>query len=467
MPSLEKIREYAETVGDQIRWEKARPRVSEEIENHVTDTRDAYVAQGLDEDAATDMAIADTGDAAVIGLELDRIHRPKPQWGMLAATVVLLLLGILVRLFVFNDEDRVGLLSFRLFHTGIGIVAMFVAYFADFTLVGRFPKTVYFGLIAAAGVVSFLSPNWYGTPFYTQYIVLLFPVAYVAIIFAARNKGYKGIILCGLAYIVPGAVAVSVTFVSVSLLFTVVGVALLCLAICKNWFGVKKGYGLLLVLVPTVLVAVVLFAGMEVLGPNRLTTALHPELAPQGAGYMGVMARRLLDGAVFFGQGNIPSEYIVILREPASFFYTDMLLTALISLMGWSVLIVVFGAIGFFVIKGFKSCFKQKSGLGFLVSMAIMLTFTLQVIGYVVYNLGFQLIPPISLPLISYGNAATATNLLLIGLMLSVFRTGDIAVDGIFTRTKKRVRRLSWADGKLTIDFRLSKNRFFEKWTSR
>ena len=467
MPSLDKIREYADTAGDQIRWEKARPRVSEELENHVTDTRDAYVAQGIDEDTATDRAIADTGDAAAIGLELDRIHRPKPQWGMLAATAALLFLGILVRLFVFNDEDRVGLLSLRLFHTGVGIAAMLVAYFADFTLLGRFPKTVYVGIIAVAGVVSFLSPNWYGTPFYTQYIVLLFPVAYAAIIFTARNKGYRGIILCGFAYIVPGAVAVSVSFASVSLLFTVVGVVLLCFAICKNWFGVKKGYGLLLVLVPTVLVAAVLFVGMEVLGSNRLTTALNPELNPTGAGYTGVMARRILDGAVFFGQGNIPSEYVVILREPAFFFYTDMLLTALISLLGWSVLVVVFGAIGFFVIKGFRSCFRQKSGLGFLVSTAIMLTFTLQVVGYVVYNLGFQLMPPISLPLISYGNAATTTNLVLIGFMLSVFRTGDIVVDGKFMRVSKRVRRFSWVDGKLTIDFTLLKNKFFDKRSSR
>ena len=453
MPSLERIREYAVSVGEQIRWKKARPRVSGEIEAHVTDARDAYVAQGLDEETATQRAITETGDAAVIGLELDRIHRPKPQWGMLGVTAALLLIGLLVRMFVFTDEDRVGLFGYRLFCTGIGIAAMLGAYFADFTLVGRFPKTIYFGVIVLAAAVGVISPVMYFRPLYAQYVVLLFPVAYAGIIFAARNKGYWGIILCGLAYILPASVCVVITFSSGLVLFTISGVVLLCLAVCRGWFGVKKVYGLLLVLVPAVLVIAVFSTGLIQHGWTRLSVAINPELDPYGAGYMGVMARRLLDGAVFFGQGAIPAEYRVMLMEPYSYFYSDMLLTALISLQGWSVLIVIFGALGVFITKGFKSCFKQKSGLGFLVSTAIMLTFTLQVAGSLAYNFGFQFLMPISLPLISYGNVAMAVNLALIGLMLSVFRTGDVATDRQVPAAAKHGRWIVWEGGKLTIDF--------------
>ncbi len=81
------------------------------------------------------------------------------------------------------------------------------------------------------------------------------------------------------------------------------------------------------------------------------------------------------------------------------------------------------GVLLFFIIKGFMLCFKQKSSLGLFVSVSVMLTFTMQVIGYVVVNLGVQLTVPISLPLILYGNVATIIN------MLSVFRTGDIVKD--------------------------------------
>ena len=80
----------------------------------------------------------------------------------------------------------------------------------------------------------------------------------------------------------------------------------------------------------------------------------------------------------------------------------------------------------FFIVKGFKLCLKQKSSLGLFVSLSVMLVFTIQAIGYIAANPGFELTAPIFLPLISYGNIATIINLFLIGLMLSVFRTGDI-----------------------------------------
>lgn len=76
----------------------------------------------------------------------------------------------------------------------------------------------------------------------------------------------------------------------------------------------------------------------------------------------------------------------------------------------------------FFIIIGFVKCLKQKSLLGTLVSTSVMMTFTLQVIGYVICNLGFQLLSPISFPLISSGSTAMIINLMLIGIMLSVLK---------------------------------------------
>jgi len=110
------------------------------------------------------------------------------------------------------------------------------------------------------------------------------------------------------------------------------------------------------------------------------------------------------------------------------------------------------GVLLFFIIKGFILCFKQKSRLGLFVSISIMLTFTMQVIGYVIANLGFQFTAPISLPLISYGKIATIINLSLIGIMLSVFRTGDIVKD----KNANIIRNdsfITWNDGKLIISF--------------
>ena len=43
------------------------------------------------------------GDPISVGAELDRIHRPKPQWGLLTLTVLLALAGAVLRVVLTAD----------------------------------------------------------------------------------------------------------------------------------------------------------------------------------------------------------------------------------------------------------------------------------------------------------------------------------------------------------------------------
>jgi hypothetical protein len=90
--------------------------------------------------------------------------------------------------------------------------------------------------------------------------------------------------------------------------------------------------------------------------------------------------------------------------------------------------------------------------LGLLVSLAVLITLTFEASVYIAWNLGFMLISPIALPLISYGNTALIVNLFLIGIMLSVFRCDSIVTDAWINYRKGKF--ITWNDGCLTIDFR-------------
>ena len=442
MRSLDRINEYVNIVCRQMRWKKAHIRVSEEMKNHIVDGRDSYMEQGFDEETATEKALIDTGDATTIGTQLDRIHRPKPQWGMFVATAALLTLGILIRLFIFRDEDRAGLLSIRLFYTGIGVAGMIAAYFTDFTIIGKYPKTIYFGVALLLLAMLLFSPTVQGKVFYAQYIILLFPLAFTAIIYATRNLKYLGMLICGLAFWLLSFITLFVPSVSGYFHFLIISVALLGITIYKKWFGVKRIYGFLVMLFPLAIPSLIFFIG-NAYRWNRLAVALNPYLDPTGPGYIGIMTRKLLRSAILFGRGNIPGEYIVGVTEPNRIFYTDLFLTALISLLGWIAFAIIISAILIFIVIGFKRCFKQKSSLGLFVSISIMMTFCMQAISYIAYNFGFQLAAPISLPLISYGNTATVINLVLIGFMLSVFRTGDAVIDKTDSPSSTRNRLFS------------------------
>ncbi len=452
MQPFEKIQDYSKSVCDQIRWQKAHPVISEEIENHLSDQRDAYITDGLDEMNATNNAIAQMGDPITIGTQLDRTHRPKPQWSMLLLTTAILFIGLFIRVFIINDGDKPWLLQNQLVSSVIGLLLMAGAYFSDFTLIGKYPKTTFFLVIILSVAVFIISPRINGQAFYAGFMPLLFPLGLSAIICATRNRGYWGILFCGLSYILLACIAYFVPTLSGLVLNTLSGLIMLCIAISKNWFKTNRIYGYLLVSVPA---AVALFSGVVRLLSHgdmmtRLQAVINPSIDPTGTGYIGTVTRAILNSSKLFGRGDMPAEYALSGFVPNV--HADYLLTYLIFNIGWIAFIIIMSVLLFFIIKGFALCCRQKSGLGLFVSVSVMLTFTVQVIGYVIANLGFQFSAPISLPLISYGNVATIINLTLIGLMLSVFRTGDIVRDTKPTITRRH-NLITWGDGKLIISY--------------
>jgi len=453
MQPFEKILEYSGSVCDQIRWKRAHSIIAKEIENHLADQRDAYMDEGMDEITATDYAIAQMGDPIMVGSQLDRIHRPKPQWGMILLTAGMVFMGIFIRSFIVYDGDRLWQqLPSHLIASIIGLGLMAAAYFSDFTLIGKYPKIVYFSILALSITVLVISPMVRGRAYYANFMPLLFPLGFVAVLYVTRGKGYPGIILCGISFLLPAFISLLVPSISGLVLYTVTGLIILSIAIVKRWFRINRLFGLLLVYIPAAVTF--LLAVMSIW--SRLQIALDPSMDPRGKGYIGTVIKALLDGSKLFGRGEMPAEYnIRAINAPAFPFSnidTDFLLTWLIFNVGWIAFIIIMSVLLFFIINGFILCFRQKSALGLFVSVSVMLTLTMQVIIYVAANLGFQLISPISLPLISYGKIATCINLTLIGLMLSVFRTGNIVRDKSIGGFRKD-SFITWSDGKLIISF--------------
>ena len=104
MPGPETVRAYLDAVGEQIRWRRARPAAIRELEQHLEDQREEFLAGGHPPEEAERLAVEEMGDPAAVGAELDRFHRPRPQWGLLTVTLALLLVGSWLR----YDLTRVG-----------------------------------------------------------------------------------------------------------------------------------------------------------------------------------------------------------------------------------------------------------------------------------------------------------------------------------------------------------------------
>jgi cell division protein FtsW (lipid II flippase) len=457
MQQSNKISQFLKTVCEQIRWKKAHDIIEEEIENHIIDQKNAFMANGLNEEVAIDKALKEMGDPVLIGSELDRTHKPEVEWSIILLTGLILILGFALRLLVTYDSNMPLTVSNNLISVVLGIGFMIIVYFLDFTIIGKYPKIIFLALIVVTIGAMGVSPIINGKYFYVQFIVMLFPIAFSGIIYNMRAYGYLGIILSGLFFGFSGFVVLIIPSVSSMFLYSVTCLILLTFAITKGYFNVNKKRAMLLVYIPIIFILFLVTIGI-LNSPyclERLLNAFNPYLDPLGTGYIGIVIRDMLVHAKFYKHLELGSSDIILPN-----INTDYMLTYVIHRLGWISFIFIIAVILAFIIRSSIICVKQKSVLGKLVSIAVLLTFIMQVVIYVASNLGFQLFSPLTLPLISYGGTGTIINMILIGVMLSVFKSGNLACDNLKTSMWRGSKLIKIANGKIIIDLNniVSKN---------
>ena len=436
MPFPEPFREYVENVCGQIRWKKVRPAVAEELEAHLDDQRQALMEEGASEEEAVKETLRQMGDPVSTGAQLDRVHRSKPQWAMLAAVGLLLVMGfcfsLAANLLRGVEGNPVRVVNAYL----AAAVLMLYCYFLDFSFLGKIPvmlNSVFLVLLAALYVLSipFSFHNehyfWFGGfSLNLAYLSLLAPLLYALLIYHYRNRGYRGIGYCVLWFL-PYLVLMSLCPPYAGMVTAIVSCfLLLCMAVWKGWFGVERRKGMIFALIPAVLYAALGCFAIFSQEHNREQVLLLFNPSPQGPGCHSWVKRELLKNAHFIGHGN-PVDFLESSMASTSTlsFDWDNFLTLFIYDFGWIVFLAVVAALAIFAALAFRRVRKLTNALSRVVALAILFTLLVQIVFYLLEALGFGLISGLSLPLISPGNAALMVDAVLVGFLLSVFRNGE------------------------------------------
>ncbi len=427
MPKYETIQDYLRAVEEQIRWKRAWPVLCRELRQHMEDQRDDFAAQGFAD--AEQMAVAEMGDPVPVGVELDRLHRPKPQRGLLAMTVVLALAGGFLRVWL-TYSARPSLDAFSQKKTVLalvlGIVVLLGGYFLDLSPLLRRPKTVY-TVALAAGI--FLYMLWLISPVgKMQYFVLLrhivqfYPVVYALWLYGWRGKGWAGFL---------GAVAGGIPLTLVSLLGLSAGNALILLlsgfilllfAIWKDWFRVSKpaAIAFLAGLAVTLVSLILLRYGSS----QRIEAVFHPEKFMSASGYLGYQGttvRQALAASRWFGEGAAgfaPYPFEQYVPE----WSRDFLLTTIVYKLGWlPFMLVVLAMTGLLV---WVVCRWSRHQAGQMLVLSVVMIFSCRIVCSVALNLGFVLFS-FGFPLLTW-NLQSIVDMGLLGLALSVLRNGSI-----------------------------------------
>lgn len=435
MPERKTIAAWLEAVESQIRWKRARPVLVRELERHLEDQRDAFLQEDNSPEEAERLAVEDMGDPVAVGTELDRVHRPRPQWGLLGLTLALAVIGVVLRVLF---RQKCALLTTNdLAALGLGTAAMLGMYFLDVSRLVRHARALYIGSLAVSLLPLALLSSRYVR--YCMYCITLAaalsPLAYALLLYSFRGKGWKGFLLTilggGFLTLASGCwFSLSGTLI---LLFS--GFVLTLYAVGRDWFGVgrQRGVGATLA-VAFGLLAFLFFKGYLNSFLLRVLIALRPELEPQHRGYMGCTLNLFWEdvpplrrvsgeaalsvnaGARVFGGG--------MEMRPIDFSH-DFLPASMAVAWGWVPLALLLAALAVLLLWLLVKGLRQSYLPGRLVVLAVTLTLGFQTLFSAALNFGFVLFSA-SLPLV-VGNFQTAVDMALIGLALSVFRGDSVA----------------------------------------
>ena len=162
------------------------------------------------------------------------------------------------------------------------------------------------------------------------------------------------------------------------------------------------------------------------------------------------MAQFWLDASKWFGKTDALYNGAGIEKTlPAS--ATDFMFVNVSAVLGRAAALLIVAAAVVFIIRIFMSAFKIKNRYGFALSVCACTMLAVQFVIGILVNLG--LIPVVSagIPFISYGGTGYVTNMILTGIILSVWRRNSVAAE--MTESTKKRSFIYFENKKLIIDF--------------
>lgn len=447
-----KKEEYLNIVEEQIRCRQAREGVRRELASHIEDQAECYRSQGLEASEAEERAVCEMGDPVNTGNMLDEIHRPKMAWKSIAVIVTLSLVTFVLQYILTNSApDSMNTYSawipggapkYLLIHAAGWIVMIGVCYL-DYTRIGK-----YAGLLMIGGCVGVrLLAAVYATPVngadcfqFAEYSVsvrmvcFLFLPLYGAVLYQYRGLGYRGII-AGILWMIPslliplldGGIMVVIIVGSTYLI-------MLTVAICKGWFQVPKkltaaGVWLGVIFLNYAWVNYIMHWGAPYQAA-RLKAFEDPFIFRTGVTSTAVMMRKLLAGSRLIGTKAGFMKDAEGIMWPG-----DYTLSLICAFYGILAAVILAAGITLLFLHFFQMSVKQKNQLGMIMGTGCSTVFLVQMLLYIMGNMGLLLSGASYCPFLGYGGNATIITYILLGILLSIYRYENVVFE-------VRIRRL-------------------------
>ena len=421
-PLPELLRGWVNHATSQMRWKRARPVAAKELADHLADQYEAFLDEGMDEEAAAQATAREMGDAVETGTRLDRAWRPRPDWVMLGIVLVVAAMGLTLQYLLRPHNDLEWYLFFGKYVAGA--VCLLAAYFVDYTILGRHCWLLY-GLWVVGGLLLIGPLNYRvnGKLVYLAQWVWFFPVLFAGILFRQRGNGTRGIGICLLSLPVMWFLAIHAPSMAAIAVLTVVSCGMLFMAVWRGVFG-RRSMGKLALAASPVLAMALYCLFLYCTDHHireKLAVVLFPQRDASAEGWLGAIIQYVMFGIWY--PNCEKGGYETFIRYEGA---TDLLFVSAKYCWGWVVVLLILAAAVLLLVWGFRIARRQTGLLARSVCMGVMVTFALQTLMYVLQNCGIILIASYGLPLLSYGGMYLCQTMLLLGLLLSAQRSGQL-----------------------------------------
>ena len=303
-----KIQAYINDVCSQIKFREVHQEIKRELETHFQEIVEEYLMQGLLEDEAVNKAIIQMGKSDTLGEQLHKIHRPKPEWSLIALCLIFVSTGLLAMFVI----DRQGLFLSNHIHiftrslalTIIGAVIVIGCYLFDYRRLEPLSMHIYWGTVLIIAMIFILGQRVNGQLYFSigslsfdfvEISPLLLCIA-LAGIFNKWNWSEPKRMLQGfLLFWIPLFLILLSTSLTASVIYTVTYITLVIVS------GASKKFTLFLTGIVSGIIMLPMITYPHRL--QRLTVFLNPENDPSGSGWLNIQLSKLISSSGLYGQG--------------------------------------------------------------------------------------------------------------------------------------------------------------------
>ena len=445
------IKDFLEKVCNEIRYKPIREEISKELENHIEEAKEGYMHKGENEENAINKAISDMGDAEVIGKTLNKIHRPKLDYKLFILLLILLCFTFLVAWIkttshVFSEGEGPFFIK-TIVYLIIGFILGLTIYFMDYTKIAKYSNYIY--IVSSLLIIYTLFFSNYkangisylriGNIFTVSISTVAMPLFLIAFVGFIQNVGKHQVEfrILNLETIKIDKSLIKIIILSIfSLLLLasipsltsafVLGMAYMIIATVKIIKDSHKKVTNVLKLWGVIAVLGIICIISLTTAPYRLeriVTTFYPETDPEGAGWLGINRKLIIESASMFGEAEDMSNALDLFDAGTQFAFISIL-----AHYGWIVAILLIVTIILISIKLIINSIKVKDAYGKMIIIGISCLFIFQSVFNVLMNLNLWFESGFELPFVSYGGTGLIMNMACLALVLSIYRRKDILI---------------------------------------